>query len=274
MVEVHTEMMQVMTQYIVNFDSKELPPGMQQVLYNHSQMVQMIPHMLAVADNKLSQNNLGSKEPRGEAEITLLACKIFGEIGHTSKGCCEQCPYCDRSHPVGECPMAHVTCFLCDGINHVPRECKFYFTVQQMNQQAKDRLSQLLAKTPEDRRPKAEVEAKDKEIAPETTTKGYLTGRKQEHLPGNYSKKHEKFPTTIVEYEEKKVRDLLALERPKKKKDYSKVLCLNCNKLRHYARKCPERNRQRGTNLVTCGKCSKNGHYARRCTEEGTSRLQ
>jgi hypothetical protein len=33
------------------------------------------------------------------------------------------------------------------------------------------------------------VEAKDKEIAPETTTKGYLTGRKQEDLPGNYSKK-------------------------------------------------------------------------------------
>jgi hypothetical protein len=54
-----------------------------------------------------------------------------------------------------------------------------------MNQQAKDRLSQLLARTPEDRRPKAKVEAKDKEVAPETTPKSYLTGRKQEHLPGN-----------------------------------------------------------------------------------------
>jgi hypothetical protein len=42
-VEVHTEMMQVMTQYMVNCDSKELPPGMQQVLDNHSQMVQMMP---------------------------------------------------------------------------------------------------------------------------------------------------------------------------------------------------------------------------------------
>jgi hypothetical protein len=30
--------------------------------------------------------------------------------------------------------MARVTCFLCDGINHVPMECKFYFTVQWMNQ--------------------------------------------------------------------------------------------------------------------------------------------
>jgi hypothetical protein len=125
MVEVHTEMMQVMTQYMVNCDSKELPPGMQQVLDNHSMMPQIWASI-----NKPPQNNPGSKEPRGEAEITLLACKICGEIGHMSKGCCEQCPYCDTSHPVGECPMAHVTFFLCDGINNVPSECKFYSTVQ------------------------------------------------------------------------------------------------------------------------------------------------
>jgi hypothetical protein len=87
MVEIHTRIMQVMTQYMVNCDSKELPPGMQQVLDNHSQMIQMIPHMLAVADNNLSQNNFGSKEPRGEAEITLQACKNCGKIGHTSKEC-------------------------------------------------------------------------------------------------------------------------------------------------------------------------------------------
>jgi hypothetical protein len=39
MVEVHIEMMRVMTQDMVNRDSKELPPGMQQVLDNHSQMI-------------------------------------------------------------------------------------------------------------------------------------------------------------------------------------------------------------------------------------------
>jgi hypothetical protein len=140
MVEVHTEMMQVMTQCMVHCDSKELPPGMQQVLDNHSQMVQMIPHMLAVADNNLFQNNLGSMEIRGEAEITLLACKNCGEIGHTSKGCHEQCPHYDTSHPVGECSMVHVTCFVCDETNHVPAECNFYPIVQQINQQAKDGL--------------------------------------------------------------------------------------------------------------------------------------
>jgi uncharacterized OB-fold protein len=69
-------------------------------------MIQMIPHMLAEADNNLSQNNFGSKEPRGNSEITLLACKNCGEIAHMSKECCEQCLYCNISHPIGECPMA------------------------------------------------------------------------------------------------------------------------------------------------------------------------
>jgi hypothetical protein len=130
MMEVHTEMMQVLTQNLINKDSKELSLGMQQILDNHSQMILMIPQMLAVAGNNLPQNNLSCKESRDDAELTLQACQIYGEIGHTSKGCREQCPYCDTSHSTGECPMARVTCFLCDGINHVPMECKFYFTVQ------------------------------------------------------------------------------------------------------------------------------------------------
>jgi hypothetical protein len=36
MVEVHTEVMQVMTKCMIHWDSKELPPGMQQVLDDHS----------------------------------------------------------------------------------------------------------------------------------------------------------------------------------------------------------------------------------------------
>jgi hypothetical protein len=36
MVEVHTEMIQVLTQDMVNRGSKNIPPGMQQVLDDHS----------------------------------------------------------------------------------------------------------------------------------------------------------------------------------------------------------------------------------------------
>jgi hypothetical protein len=42
--------------------------------------------------------------------------------------------------------MNQVTCFLFEGINHVPVECKFYSMVQRMNQQAKDEPCQLLGK--------------------------------------------------------------------------------------------------------------------------------
>jgi hypothetical protein len=131
-------MMQVLTQNMVNRDSNELPPGVQQVLDDHSRIVQMMSQIVASTNNSLPQNDHGGKEPRGDVEMTLQACKRCGKIGHMSKECCEQCPYCDASHPYGKCPMTQVTYFLCEGINHVPAECKFYHTVQRMNQQAKD----------------------------------------------------------------------------------------------------------------------------------------
>jgi hypothetical protein len=130
MMEMHTEIMRVLTQNLVNSDSKELPPGMQQVLDDHSRVVQIMPQILGSTNNNLPQNNLGNKEPRDGTEITLQAYKIYGEIGHMSKECHEQCTNCDTSHPTGECPMAKVTCFLCDGSNHIPTNCKFYSTVQ------------------------------------------------------------------------------------------------------------------------------------------------
>jgi hypothetical protein len=110
----------------------------------------MMTQNLANTNNNLPRKDNGGKETRGDVEMTLQACKRCGEIGHASKECHEQCPYCVTSHPVGECPMTQVTCFLCEGINHVPIECKFYSTVQRMNQQAKDGPCQLLGKTQEE----------------------------------------------------------------------------------------------------------------------------
>jgi hypothetical protein len=71
-----------------------------------------------------------------------------------------------------------------------------------MNQQARVKLSHLLERSPEDRRPKAKMEAKDKEEVPDTTPNSCLTDRKQEHLPGKSTKKRERFPTAIVECQE------------------------------------------------------------------------
>jgi hypothetical protein len=149
MVEVHTEMMRVLTQDMVNHGSKNIPPGMQQVLDDHYRIVQMMSQIMASTNNSLPQSDHGGKELRGDIEMTLRAYKRCGEIGHTTKDCQEQCPYCVTGHPVGECLMTQVTCFLCEGINHVPVECKFYSMVQQMKQQAKGYVTQEL--TPYDR---------------------------------------------------------------------------------------------------------------------------
>jgi hypothetical protein len=176
MVEVHAELMQVMTQNLINSDDKELPPGMQQVLDDYSRMVQMMPQILASTNSP--QDNHGNKKLGGEPTTTMLSCKICEEIGHLSGECPEQCHHCNTSHSTRECPIAKVTCFLCDGIDHVPRECKFYFTVQQMNQQAREKLSHLLESTPEVRGPKAKMGARHKEEVPNTITKSGLTHRK------------------------------------------------------------------------------------------------
>jgi hypothetical protein len=151
-----------------------------------------------------------------------------------------------------------------------------------MNQQAKDRMSQLLRKTPEDGRPKMKVENKIMGTTHNLTTKCCFSCEEEGHLSRDCLKKRKRCPTTVVEYEENEVRELLALERPQKKKDISKLMCFNCKELGHYANKCPEKNNKanspgsvkKNLNHITCCTCHQQGHYSYQCTEESTSRPQ
>jgi hypothetical protein len=79
-------------------------------------------------------------------------------------------------------------------------------------------MSQLPKRTPEDGRPKRKVEDKDMRTTHNPTTKCCYSCEEEGHLSRNCPKKREIFSTIMVEYEENEVRDLLALEIPKKKK--------------------------------------------------------
>jgi hypothetical protein len=118
-----------------------------------------------------------------------------------------------------------------------------------MNQQAKDGFCQMLEKNLENRRTKMKEEDKIMRTTHNLPTKCCFSCEEEEgHLSRDCLKKRKRFPTITLEYEENEVKDLLALEIPKKKKkkikekDNSKTLCWNCRELGHYVRECPEPN--------------------------------
>ena len=116
-----------------------------------------------------------------------------------------------------------------------------------------------------------------------SNTFGYKEHASKEH-EDQCPKKRERSPT----YEEHELEELLALERPKKKKkcpnpnkeDITQVQCYNCKEMGHYANECPEKKNQgnkqeevipkekKDISQVMCFKCKELGHYVNNCTEK------
>jgi hypothetical protein len=128
------------------------------------------------------------------------------------------------------------------------------------------------------------MEAKDQEEIPDTITKSGLINRRQGHLPGKYTRKRERFPTTKVECQENEIKDLLDLEIPTKKKkrkkqDFSHITCFHCREQGHFADQCPEKEHKTNTGniikkdltKITCFKSKQNGHHFNTCSEKSTS---
>src|SRR3954471_5614009 len=85
------------------------------------------------------------------------------------------------------------------------------------------------------------------------TTKCCYSCGEEGHISSSCPKKREIFPTFEVRYEEHELEELLALERPKKKKcpnpskkDKRQVQCYNCKEMRHYVSECPEKKKSQG----------------------------
>jgi hypothetical protein len=151
-----------------------------------------------------------------------------------------------------------------------------------MKQQAKNGPCPLLGRTQEDGRSNMKVEDKVPETTHNHTTKCGSSCEEEEHLSRSCSRKRERFPIAMEKYGEMEVRELLALERPQKKKENSKVLCFNCKELGHYQKECLEENNKanrhgsvkKDLNHITCYTCKQQGHYSYLCIEESTSRPQ
>jgi tRNA(Met) C34 N-acetyltransferase TmcA len=115
--------------------------------------------------------------------------------------------------------------------------------MDEVNQQIKKKLHHSLGKAG------AEFEPKEAKYFV-TTKRNNPSGRLQ--VTKNNRKKRERFPTIMMEYEKQELEDLLALEKPKKKKgisqvgkDLSLVTCYKCGYKGHYANKCPEKYSER-----------------------------
>jgi hypothetical protein len=90
--------------------------------------------------------------------------------------------------------------------------------VDKVNQQVKQKIHHSLGKAGAKFEPK---EAKHFVITKRNNPSGRLQVTKDNH------KKRERFPSIIMEYEKQELEDLLALEKPKKKKDISQVEAVN-----------------------------------------------
>src|SRR4051812_9509966 len=83
-----------------------------------------------------TQRTVNLKRPR--------ACKICGEIGHSYEEHQHGCPYCEEIHSCEECPTAQVTCFMCEGTDHYPAQCRIFIMTQQVIQHQKEGMKKAI----------------------------------------------------------------------------------------------------------------------------------
>nr|ABA99285.1 retrotransposon protein, putative, unclassified [Oryza sativa Japonica Group] len=126
------------------------PPGMTKHQRRNSfrGAQQLTEHLLANGgrvsgsedSDQVSSDDEDEKSPQGfnQNKIELKACSRCGEIGHVASSCASTCVHCEEDHPPGRCPTSRITCFFCEGTDHVPKDCRFSFllTKKMANQPA------------------------------------------------------------------------------------------------------------------------------------------
>nr|BAD16524.1 hypothetical protein [Oryza sativa Japonica Group]BAD29658.1 hypothetical protein [Oryza sativa Japonica Group] len=59
-----------------------------------------------------------------ERELKFKACARCGIVGHTASLCLPTCRCGEYTHYSDACPLRKITCFLCEGTDHVPKDCQ------------------------------------------------------------------------------------------------------------------------------------------------------
>ena len=141
---------------VANNPNKELATGLQLVLDAHILIGQMMSQYIANTVNPQELQEIDSKKPREETDTSPKACKACGEIGHIAKECPDEWPHCDTNYSTEAYPT-QVTCFLCEGNNHVPAQCQLYPMVLHVSQQAKEEMLGALKKRKREKKHKYHV---------------------------------------------------------------------------------------------------------------------
>src|SRR4051812_32179907 len=109
-------------------------------LENQSQLLERMINQIINMRNNLSQSACDTNDINDDIIEGTQACKICGDIVHTYKEHIDQCPNCEEKHPTRQCTTSQVSCFLCEGNDHVPVQCHIYPIVQQMKQDGKHQM--------------------------------------------------------------------------------------------------------------------------------------
>nr|AAV31372.1 hypothetical protein [Oryza sativa Japonica Group] len=116
------------------------PPGMtkRQRRNTFRGAPQLTEHLLANGGRVSDSEDSDQVSSDDEDKMERKACSRCGEIGHVASSCATTCVHCEGDHPPNRCPTSRITCFFCEGTDHVPKDCQFSFllTKKMANQPA------------------------------------------------------------------------------------------------------------------------------------------